>query len=342
MSKGVSRIILSRTDNIGDVVLTLPMAGLIKARYPDCEIVFMARGGVKPVVDACPHIDAFVDWDQLSSASPSEQSRALAGVGADVILHVFPVPAIAKAARRAGIPRRIGTTRRWYHLLTCNERVRFSRKRSDQHEAELNLRLLEPLGIDPDVPLPDLLNALQLSPNPETSARIQDHLAPELFNVVLHPGSRGNGKEWPQEHFISLVESLPEDEYRFLITGSDKERRRFAALAEHPRTVDLMGQLDLTELVALLARVDGVVASGTGPLHIAAALGTPTLGLFPTKQGSIGTNRWGPLGRRAEYLVHQESCETCSGQKGSNCPCMAKITPDMVTAVLNRWARTVA
>ena len=338
MPENPHRIIISRTDNLGDVVLTLPMAGILKAHYPDCEIILLSRGIIAPVVEACPHVDRFLDWDRLKTASSEEQAKALAETGADTILHVFPVRAIATAARRAGIPRRVGTSRRWYHLFTCNERVRFSRKGSNRHEAELNLQLLEPMGIDPDVPLPDLIDALQLEPLPEALERVKGYVDSSQFNVVLHPGSRGNGKEWPQEHFISLVESLPEDEYRLLITGSSAERRRFAALSGHERTVDLMGQLDLTELIALVARADGVVASGTGPLHLAAALGTPTLGLFPTKQGSVGTNRWGPLGRRAEYLVHQESCDACA--EGAGCPCMAEIRPDMVAAVLDRWART--
>ena len=331
------RIIISRTDNIGDVVLTLPMAGLLKANDPGCEVVFLARAGVRPVVQACPHVDAFLDWDRLESAPSDERIAALAGTGADTIIHVFPVREIAIAAWRAGISRRVGASRRWYHLVTCNERVRFSRKRSDRHEAELNLELLRPLGFEPEIPLSELLDASMLEPEPEAVEHVRAHLDSSRFNVVLHPGSRGNGKEWPEEHFIALAEQLPDDEYRVLVTGGSGEEQRFRDLGGHANTIDLMGQLDLTELIALLAQADGVIASGTGPLHLAAALGTRTLGLFPTKQGSIGTNRWGPLGRRAEYLVHQDTCDSCNQREA--CDCMAAITPDMVAAVLARWTK---
>jgi len=329
------RIILSRTDNIGDVVLTLPMAGIIKRRYPDCEVVFLAQRYLEPVLEACPSVDRVLDWTALGEQPAASMAEALAGTAADAIVHVFPDRVIAHAARRAAIPLRIGTKRRWYHRLTCNGLVSLSRKRSDRHEAELNVQLLAPLGIENDFHLPDLVEFLQLQPEDGARRRVDEFLDPAQFKLVLHPGSRGNGKEWPEGHYLDLLDRLQPADYQVLVTGTADEGRRFARLADHPLTVDLTGKLDLAELVALLAAVNGVVASGTGPLHIAAATGTPTLGLFPTRAGPIGAGRWGPVGRRAQFLTFQDAAHSCS--EGPTCPCMAGLGGELVAGVVGQW-----
>ena len=335
---------MSRTDAIGDVVLTLPLAGMIKRRFPECEVWFLVRKYVRPVVDACPHVDGAVEWDELERAPVAIAGRVLAEVGADVILHVFPVRHIARAAVRARIPRRIGTNRRWFHLLTCTDLVNFSRRRSDLHEAELNLKLLGPLGIDADVHLPDVLDDLALEPGAAASEGVGQWIDPVRFNLVLHPGSRGNGREWPEGHYLELAASLAEADFRVMVTGTAEEGRRFTRLCGGDRegegggVADLTGRLDLTQLMALLELADGVIASGTGPLHLAAAVGTRTLGIFPTRAGTVGTNRWGPVGRRAEYVVHQDQCADCPG--GVTCPCMAAIDVGQVRQVVRRWYET--
>jgi ADP-heptose:LPS heptosyltransferase len=329
------RIILSRTDNIGDVVLTLPMAGIVKRVYPESEVVFLAQGYLEPVLEACPSVDRVLDWTALAGQPPGSIAAALAEVEADAIVHVFPDRAIAQAARRAAIPIRIGTKRRWYHRLTCNELVPLSRKHSDRHEAELNVQLLAPLNVDAAYQLPDLVEFSTLLPGDGARQQVSEFLDPTRFKLVLHPGSRGNGKEWPEGHYLELVDQLNSADYQILVTGTADEGRRFARLADHPSTVDLTGKLGLAELTALLAAVDGVVASGTGPLHMAAATGTPTLGLFPTRAGPIGADRWGPLGRRAEFLAFQDAEHSCP--EGPTCSCMVGVGAELVVGVVGRW-----
>ena len=126
------RIIISRTDSIGDVVLTLPMASLLKKVIPGCTVIFLGSSYTRDIVACCPDVDEFYDWKQTE----------LADIHADTIIHVLPRPEIAKAAKKAKIKLRIGTTNRLYHWWTCNKLVKLSRKKSDLHEAQLNLKLL--------------------------------------------------------------------------------------------------------------------------------------------------------------------------------------------------------
>jgi ADP-heptose:LPS heptosyltransferase len=102
-----------------------------------------------------------------------------------------------------------------------------------------------------------------------------------------------------------------------------------------------MGQLSLRQVMAFLPHADGFIASGTGPLHIAAALGIRTLGIYPPKP-DIDPLRWAPIGRRAEYLCLQ-SCKLaasrpCSDTElGPPCACTSAIGADQIAARIQGW-----
>jgi heptosyltransferase III len=328
----VSTIILSRTDAIGDTVLTLPMAGVLRSLYPDCRILFLGRSYTEAVVAACEHIDAFLNWDEWKALPPAEAARAMAATGADTIVHVFPDKRIASLAKRAGLVQRIGTTNRLYHWLTCNRLVRLSRKNSDLHEAQLNLKLLVPLGAKPLYTLDEiggLYGLTRLPPLPESVARLVD---PKRFNLVLHPKSRGSAREWGLENFAALIRLLPQDRFRIFISGTATEGALMPSLfSEFPFVTDLTGQLSLGELMSFLARVDGLVAASTGPLHLAAALGIHALGIYPPIR-PMHPGRWAPVGPRAEVFVRPDNCSAC--RQTADCSCMRGIAPQLLSARL--------
>ncbi len=141
-----TRILISRTDAIGDVMLTLPLASLLRQRCPDAVIGFLGKSYTSPVIDCCSAIDHFVDV-----ADFFQQDGRPIRAAWDAIIHVFPRKDIARKAFRAGIPLRIGTSSRPYHWTTCNKLIRLNRRHSDLHEAQLNTKLLAPLGVVGDL-----------------------------------------------------------------------------------------------------------------------------------------------------------------------------------------------
>ena len=143
----IKRIIISRTDNLGDVVLTLPLCGALKKEFKDTEIFFLGKNYAKPVIDCSVFVDKFISIDTVNSLNKHDRVKYLKEINADVIIHVFPNKTIAKLAKRAKIKYRIGTIRRFTHLLNCNKLVYLKRKNSNLHESQLNLRLLKPLKI---------------------------------------------------------------------------------------------------------------------------------------------------------------------------------------------------
>lgn len=330
------RVLVSRIDRIGDVVLTLPLCGLLKERL-GARIVFLGRRYTRDVLAASDAVDEVLEWDETADGSAAVAQ--IAGARADVVIHVRPNATVARAAWRARVPIRIGTNRRLYHWAFCNRLVSVARRHSDLHEAQLNVRVaaslldagavalspseLAPYGrIVPRVALPPTVSAL---------------VAPDRVNVVLHPGTGGSAREWPLSKSAALIAALPASRYRVLVTGTRAEGDALGgwlrALPAHAH--DVTGRTTVAELIALLAAADGLVGASTGPLHLAAAVGTHALGLFPHRR-PMHPGRWAPVGPRAEVLVADAPCASCQAG-GEACACVEDITVDAVRARVEAW-----
>lgn len=345
----MKKIILSRTDSIGDVILTLPMAGVLKKYDPGCHIIFLGKSYTKPVIELSENIDQFLDWDEIQMPDAGDPVNRIKVLKADIIIHVFPDRNICKFARKAGVPLRIATSHRWFTALYCNELLHFSRMNSDLHEAQLNLKMLEPLGINEEFSLteiPEYYGLTKLNPYPASGipspspdpSPIREgsirHPASASFNLILHPKSKGSAREWGLENFSKLIDILPADKFRIFITGTKEDGLLMKDFLEKKKdkVTDLTGKLSLSEFISFIASCDGMVAASTGPLHIAAALGKHVIGLYaPMKP--IYPRRWAPLGKNADYLVFdKEGCTDC--RRSADCACIRNIKPEEVAGKL--------
>ena len=86
----MKNIIISRVDRLGDVVLTLPVAGVLKTLFPDRGITFLGTSYTRPLIDASEHIDSFLDWNKIMNQTPAERLAIFKSVNADVIIHGLP------------------------------------------------------------------------------------------------------------------------------------------------------------------------------------------------------------------------------------------------------------
>ncbi|WP_345029166.1 glycosyltransferase family 9 protein [Ravibacter arvi] len=324
-------IIISRTDALGDMVLTLPMAAFLKESFPRCKVYFLARKYTQPLISLCRHIEGFIDYDVLNGLPEAEQIACLQQYQADIFVNVLPKRSLASLAKKAGIPQRIGTFNRWYHWLSCNQLIRLSRSRSDLHEAQLNFQLLRTLIKKVDLPAEIIPQYYAVTPPPFFDFGFIPKSDKSL--IILHPKSSGNGKEWGIENYNALLGLLNPDTHQVVICGLPGEAEHIAPIFKnHPWVVDAIGRLSLTEYVSLISRADALVASGTGPLHIAAMMGIKAIGLFPLRK-DIGPGRWRPLGKQAVVLVAAETCGPCSA--GNSCECISEIKPQRVANLLN-------
>jgi heptosyltransferase-3 len=339
--------LVSRTDAIGDVVLTLPVAGWLKQRYPGCRVVLIGRAYTAAVAAACPWVDEFLEFDKMAELGklPVEPLLAqLRSYSAAAIIHVFPNKLLARLAKQANIPVRIGTRNRLFHWLTCNRLVALSRRHSPLHEAQLNLQLLAPLGYHQPLELMEVAQLVWLQATVPLRAEFQQLLAarrPDQLNIILHPRSRGSAREWGLAHFGQLARLLHAAGHRVFISGTMDEGAELTTadwFREHKKyiTADLTGQLALPEFIAFIATADGLVAGSTGPLHLAAALGRHALGLYPPIK-PMHPGRWGPLGPHAEYLVFDRpDCQDCRAQPAA-CTCIKAIEAAAVANKIESW-----
>lgn len=328
------RIIISRTDSIGDVILTLPVAGFLKTIFPTAELIFLGRNYTRDVVALSTNIDHFVSWDEVENHDVLKQINFLKEIKADTILHIFPKYEIARAAYKAKILNRIGSTGRIYHYRYCNKLVKLSRKNSSLHEAQLNFKLLKPLIGKVEIPtLEEIQKYYGFQKKSLKDDKIAALLDQNKFNIILHPKSKGSAREWPLNNYSDLINLLPEEHFKIFITGTNDEGKLMQKfLAENKtRITDLTGKFSLKELIAFIAAADGLLAASTGPLHLAAAMGKITVGIYPSIQ-PMDPGRWAPVGKNAHFLVKDKKCSDC--RNSLNCHCINEISPQQVSDLI--------
>ncbi|MEN0054882.1 MAG: glycosyltransferase family 9 protein [Mucilaginibacter sp.] len=327
INKDIKHILISRIDAIGDVVLQLPTCIYLKQLNPDVTISFLGRSYTKPIVDACKAVDHFINYDEIKPLSTNEIANIFKTKAIDAVVHEFPKSQIAQAAKKAGIKIRIGATSKFHHRLNCNKLIKLNRATSIMHEAQQDIYMCGPLGVThiPTIGTIARYYKDNFKPTVELPATLNELLKHNRFNLIIHSKSGGNGREWEMNNFTQLINQLPEDKFRVFITGSEKEHELFKAwIPQLPKhVIDLSGKMNLHEFIAFIYRADGLVASGTGPLHVAAASGIHTLGLFPVS-ASINATRWAPLGLKAEHIE-------------SDSDDLSSISVDMVKKTIESW-----
>jgi heptosyltransferase-3 len=325
------RVIISRTDNLGDVILTLPLLGYLKSEIPEIKIFFIGKKYTQPIIDHCIFVDQFIDKEEII-----KDPHLLSRLEADSIVFIYPDKQLASIARKQGIRNRVATSHRWFNWLYCNYIIDFSRLRSNQHESQLNFKLLTPFKMGWDISTNELSSFYGLQAKREDFNGVLSH---HQFNLIIHPKSKGSAKEWGLENFDRLIQVLPKDDFKIFITGLKEEGEQIQqerpGLFDHPHVTNLTGQLSLEEMISFVSSTDGLLACSTGVLHLAAALGKYALGIYaPIKP--IHPGRWKPIGPHADYLVLDKECNQCG--KNPLCECIRSVSVDQVRNKLVAFA----
>ncbi len=327
-------IIVSRIDAIGDVILTLPLCGLIKEQYPKSKIIFLGRTYTQAVINCCEHVDEFINADDLLKLNDNDAAAALQKLNADTFIHVFPNKRLAALAKKAGIPNRIGTTNRLFHWGKVNKMVRLSRKKSELHESQLNCKLLEPIGITEIPALNEIGAYTGFTKIPALTNEAKTVLDPAKKNVILHPKSNASAREWSLENYSALIRLLPENKYKIFISGTEKEKILLAGWLQTvpAHVVDITGKFSLPEFIAFISKADYLVAASTGPLHIASACGIGAIGIYPPIK-PMHPGRWQPIGKNAAFLCITKACDDCRKNPAS-CTCINDVNAMQVAALM--------
>ncbi len=283
-----------------------------------------------------PYADLLLWYDREGMPRPgNELLGELRRNAFDTVFVVHPTPRLAWLMFRARIPVRIGTGYRFYSSLFTH-RVFEHRKNANFHELEYNLRLLN--ALDPAFVEEQIEPEFGISVDEAAALRVQKLLAGAGMRsgerlAVLHPGSGGSARDWPLERFVELGGRLARTPgMRVAVTGGKGEEGvvdRIAHGVPGNGAIAFPGTLTIPELAALLGEAAVVVANSTGPLHLAAALGTPVVGIYP-QLTPMSPRRWGPYTARKRVLVPDAPADCGDCMKGTRCRCIETITTDQV------------
>ncbi len=328
------RILIVRTDRIGDVILTLPMARVLKRHFPAAHIAMLLRRYTAGLVEDNRDINQILFYDDGQRLLPFFRLvTMLRSEQFDIVFHTYPRFRLAMMTWFAGIPVRVGTGYRWYSFL-FNKKLYEHRKDALHHELEYNLNLLTTV----DCTISDNDNPLTLDVQPQVlddmkTLLVQRGVRNNAPTVIVHPGSGGSAREWSPESFGMLARRLFQKlNVNIIFTGGKKEKSlvdRLLSVAGIP-AVTFVDELNLKEYAALAKLSTLFVGNSTGPLHIAAAVGTPVVGIYP-QVTALNATRWGPVTSKKTVLTPKNKpsdCTVCIRAKQAACECMSTITVD--------------
>lgn len=318
----------------GDVLLTSPVHSALKAAAPDCEIDALVYADTAAMVTGHPAVSEVhcVDraWRRLGFfarlGAELNLMRRLRARRYDLVIHLSESWRGAWIVRLSGArwsvaPALGGRGRRWARAFTHLYRKPLA---GGRHMVERNLDALRRIG----VPVPPGPRSLTLVPGPQDDARVEALLARHALTpksyVHLHPTSRWMFKTWPAARVAGLIDGLADIGLRVVLTAAP-DARELAFIETVQRrsrspAISLAGELSLKELGVLSRHARLFVGVDSAPMHIAAAMATPTVGIF----GPSGEMDWGPWGVVHRIAASDHPCrpcgiDGCGGGKVSEC-----------------------
>ncbi len=317
------RFLVVRTDRVGDVVMITPMLRELKKRFPDAYLGALTNDRTAPVLHHNPHLDALIT-DDLDQGSFWKTVQAIRSHRFTDALMVWPAKRAAYQLFLAGIPRRLGVGHKLYEVITFMRTVTRDYD-PPQHEAQYCMKLARAVGVTTD----DLTPEVYVSPQEREWARA--HLRrlgiPEASRViVVHSGSGNTAPNWSEERYFRLLTAMLEKDtlrrVHVLLTALEMSsglRRRIADLGDD-RIHDVTAEVGpLRRLISVIAASHALVASSTGPLHLASGLGIRTVGIFCRRPLYCGAH-WGALGPLAVNLdAPEEHCRAHCDARTERC-----------------------
>ena len=304
------RFLLIRLDRIGDVVLSTPVLHVLRQTFPHAHLAMLVRPVCRELVEGHPDLNEVLLYDRDGRDhgwwSTVRFAQTLRARRFDTALVLHPSNRSHVIPWLAGIPRRVGYDRKASWLLT--HRVPHFKHLGTRHESDYALDVVRALGVPVDrVPPPSVAQPR------EARIAVARWLAargvgPSDWLIALHPGASDEIKRWPAERFAQLGGRLFEEtRLRVVVVGGHEDAGRVRDIVQQmpAGSLDAGGRLSLAELAALFARCRMLVANDSGPVHIAAAVGTPVVALFGRNQPGVGPVRWAPVGLR-HVVLHKD------------------------------------
>jgi lipopolysaccharide heptosyltransferase II len=305
------KILILKPSSLGDVVQALPVLRLLKRHWPESQIYWWADSVLAPLLEGDPDLAGVVRFERRHWALPRYWPHlwnSVRWIRAQAFDLAIDLQGLARSGTFAwlansklliGLDEHREGARGYYDIVV-------PRRSFHTHAVDWYLGVLEALGVPvhPDI--------TWLPERPAVAAGLRRKWHAETARwIVLQPGARWANKRWPVESYAELLRQLVSHHARFKIAvlGDATDRQLGAALrgVDPQRCLDLTGALSLPEMVEWIRLADLMIANDTGPMHVAAALGTPLVAIF----GPTEPRRTGPYRRLGSVVQGKLPCIPC-------------------------------
>ncbi len=326
------KALLVRLDKIGDLICTLPADELLPKEQFQTQ--WMISHGLDFVPVQSVPFRSFTVWKKKSTLSQFWSFlRFLRQEKFDLAISFQAPWWVSFGLWWSKVPLRVGVKSQWHSFLFLNHGLRQKRSLAVQHEAEYNFDLVKKAlslfpnqlsshSRDSSVSDSSRIDSATAAKNPTKYNQLfpilklkaplvwkRPHDLPAFF--VVHPGMAGSAKNWSQKSYIACIEVLLENSnLTCVITGTKADEPYLSDIkthfATHPRIRILQNQVSARELLDVLAQAEFVFAPSTGVLHLSAALGQKTFGLYSPRRVQH-PRRWAARGPHVEIFCPPDS-----------------------------------
>jgi len=348
-----SRTLIIKPSSMGDIVQALPVLTALKESHPAARVSWLVARPFAELLEGHPRLKEVIRFDRRRFGRVGRSVSTMLAFAAflkDLRQRRFTTVLDLQGLFRSGLfalstgaPNRVGfaAARELAPLFYTAE---VSLPRGDMHAVERYLAVARHVGLA----MPKATDHLPVSAEARAAARRtleEAGLGPRKPYVVLGAHARWETKQWPADRFAHVAERASRDlGARSVLIGSRAAKASARQIAEaaaqtgslHETVIDLTGRTTLKELVAVIAEARVMVTNDSGPMHVAAAVGTPVVAIF----GPTNPRRTGPHGTGHRVLAGRAPCSPCyrrqclyAGSTMNRC-CMTNIGTDEVADLL--------
>ncbi len=294
----IKNILVVRNDRFGEFLLNIPAIRALKETYPQAKLSLAVNSTVRELACLVDCVDEVLIWDQVKKDLRKQKF--------DLCVVLNPTKEAHLKSFFAGIPLRVGYDRKWGFLLT--HKIKDTKQLGNRHEVICNLELVDLIGVKSKEIASGTLcprnDKKDVCPRNDTKGiAISDNDKYEFLAgaIAIHPFTSDPVKQWPLERFEELAMRIRQElGLKVVMVGligtKDNEIASDASRPRNDGIVNMINKTSLVELAALLKRCSLLVSGDSGPVHLAAAVGTPVVALFRNDLPGKTAKRWGPWG----------------------------------------------
>lgn len=300
-----NRIIISRTDKIGDLILSIPSFYMVRKMFPESHIVVLVRKYNAPIVKNL----SFINETWIIDEDKDEFNKKLKDFNADIFAALYSDNRVLKMALKSNAKYRIGPLSKPLSWFVYNYGIYQKRSKSIKNEAEYNLDIIKSIN-------PELFNK-----NFEINGRIKysienqnnatNYLKSKDINtpfILIHPFMGGSAKNLTDKEYTLLTQKISEidSSINIILTSSESDFDRLKIIKSNLKNSNIYiykNGSDILDLAALIDKCELYVGGSTGPSHIAGNFRKKSVLIYPAKKSQSPT-RWGLFGNNdATYII---------------------------------------